>query len=153
MSRHASFLLAAALAAGLAGCAATPSRQVSATPPVEMLAATTQGDIVDLMVGLYPPAHTRLALTRPAHDALGQGLVGTLRERGYAIEEPEIESRRRRPQASPGGLDFNYRLVPVHGDGLYELLVTVGKTRLSRVYALGGEGNALVPGGDWARRE
>ena len=51
------------------------------------------------------------------------------------------------------GLTFKYRLEPVRGDGLYELLVTVGNARLSRVYALDSEGSALAPVGDWARRE
>ena len=153
MSRHASFLLIAALTLGLGACTAMPSRQASATPPVEMLAATTQDDIVDLMVRLYPPAHTRLSLAKPAHEALGQALVAALRERGYAVAEPEIESRLRALQAPADGLSFNYQLVPVHGDGLYELLVTVGSGRLSRVYTLGSEGNVLVPVGDWARRE
>lgn len=153
MRRHASFVLLAALVVGLGACTVMPSRQISATPPVEMLAATTQGDIVDLMLRMYAPAHTQLSLDRPVHDALGQGVVATLRERGYAIQEPEIGFGRQATSLPAIGLTFNCRLELVRGDGLYELLVTVGNTRLSRVYALDSEGSALAPVGDWARRE
>jgi hypothetical protein len=152
MSCHARFLLTAALAAGVGGCAVTPPR-VAMAPPSEMLVATTQADIVDVMVRLYPPAHTRLSLAEPARDALGQALVVALRGRGYAIEEPDVKSRRKAKEGPAGGLAFAYRVAAVHSDDIYELLVTVGKTRLSRVYALGNEGNVLVPAGDWARRE
>lgn len=153
MSRRASFVLTACLAAALGGCASAPSQPSTSAPPFELLAATTQEDIVELLVRLYPPAQTQLTLARPAQDALGQELVKTLRERGYAIEEPEVHGRRAAREVSVTGLAFSYQLAPIQGDALYELVVTVGQARLSRVYMLDGEGASLVPAGHWARRE
>jgi len=151
MNWRASLVLTTSLAALLAGCAGLPSSQTSA-PPAELLAATTKGDIVDLLVELYPPAQTQLSLAKPPHDALGQALVTSLRERGYAIEEPEaVRAARTMPPGN--GLVLDYRLTLVQHDAIYDLTVTVGKTRLSRVYVLGSEGNTLLPAGHWARRE
>ena len=153
MSRGACYLLIAAVAAGLGGCAAGAPRQVAVAPPIELLAATVHGDVVDLLVRLYPPAHTSLALPRPAQDALGQALVASLREKGYAVHEPEVSSGRKAQQAPSGAMYFDYRLAPVKGDALYELQITVGTTHLSRVYLPGEQGAVLVPAGAWARRE
>lgn len=153
MSRLFRTALAVSLAAMVAGCATSATSRMTSSPPTELLAATTQVDVVELLTTLYPPAHTRLTLSRPAHDALGQALLAALRERGYAIEEPELHGRKSTPQDVATGLIFDYRFAPVQGDALYELVVMVGKTHLSRVYMPDSEGATLVPAGHWARRE
>lgn len=161
MRGWARLFMATAIAAALAGCAgdrptvrsATHAAVAQGVPPLDLLASTMHGDIVDVMVPLFPPAHTRLALQRPVHDALSQQLVASLQERGYAVEEPETDRRGKVTQPA-SGLPFDVAFHPIQGDpNYYQVSVLVGPNRLTRAYVRNAEGTAVVAGGDWARRE
>jgi type IV secretion system protein TrbH len=153
-------LLILGMAAGIAGCATQPtvSKQIRALEMQVGQAVAVDG--VNTMAGLYPPAQTHLVLLRAATDEFGAALVSGLRERGYAVTEPDIpatnktrlaQAKTNAPAPSANGIPFSYRITQVDPNGLYEVVLDVGSNKLARVYVLSDK--RINPAGDWTRKE
>lgn len=147
----------------LAGCA-TPPRVTEPVPAEQVSAAdllddsgdeglvpgtATREEIVRILAQRYPPAQTRLAIRGAADDSLGRALVASFRRRGYAVAEGAS-----RAAGAADGLPLGYRFARIEGDPeRYALSVSVGPTRLSRIYVRGHDGRLVVPDGAWSLRE
>jgi hypothetical protein len=137
----------------IAGCASMPetgsvkgTRVVDADP-------TMTADAIEAMVKVFPPALTPLVVRQADASAFGHNLLEGLRERGYAIAENDgAGSRATRAQAVLGA-PFRYRMAPIAGTSMYELVLAVGDAKLSRLYIFDATENRLYPGGEWSRRE
>lgn len=148
----------------LAGCL-SPSPYgylVSGTVPPQMPERLAQ-DTVTRMEALYPPAHTRLALTHPATDAYGVALIEALRRKGYALMESRVNTsmnpstrddmpRAVQPAVSHDvGLPFGYVVDGPFEPRLYRVTVFIGAQSLSRAYRMDQHGFAQA--GAWVRKE
>ncbi len=148
----------------LAGCV-SPSPYgylVKGTVPPQMPERLAQ-DTVTRMEDLYPPAHTRLALTHPATDAYGVALIETLRRKGYALMEHRVNTRTAistrddmpvavQPVVSHEvGMPFGYVVDGPFEPGLYRVTVLIGNQSLSRVYRM--DQQVIAQAGAWVRKE
>ena len=148
----------------LAGCVspAPYGYLVKEAVPPPLLERLAQ-DTVTRMEALYPPAHTRLALTHPATDPYGRALIETLRQKGYGVLESRVNVR-----TTPSTrADMHTPIEPVvpHDEGiplryvvdgpfephLYRLTVFIGNQSLSRVYRL--DQHVIAQAGAWVRKE
>ena len=148
----------------LAGCV-SPSPYgylVSGTVPPQMPERLAQ-DTVTRMEDLYPPAHTRLALTHPATDPYGLALIEALRRKGYGVMESRVTTRMNpstrddmpvavQPAAShEAGLSFGYVVDGPIEPRLYRVTVFIGSQSLSRVYHM--DEQTIAQAGAWVRKE
>ena len=148
----------------LAGCV-SPSPYgylVSGTVPPQMPERLAQ-DTVTRMEDLYPPAHTRLALTHPATDPYGLALIEALRRKGYGVMESRVTTRMNpstrddmpvavQPTVSHEvGLPFGYVVDGPIEPRLYRVTVFIGSQSLSRVYRM--DQQVLAQAGAWVRKE
>ncbi len=121
-------------------------------------------DAVTRMDALYPPAHTRLALTHPATDAYGLALTEALRRKGYGVMEyrettrmipstrDETHTRIERPVGShEEGVPFGYVVDGPFEQHLYRVTVFIGNQSLSRVYHI--DEQVMAQAGAWVRKE
>ncbi len=120
-------------------------------------------DTVTRMEALYPPAHTRLALTHPATDPYGVALIEALRRKGYALMESRMHTRMNpstrddmpvavQPTVShEAGLPFGYVVDGPFEPRLYRVTVFIGSQSLSRVYRM--DQQVLAQAGAWVRKE
>lgn len=153
MKRPIVLLVAAIALATVAGCASMRS-----TGPVKGADAVNADpamtiDAVEAMVKVFPPALTPLVVKQADASAFGRNLLERLRERGYAIAEGDgAGSKATRAQAVLGA-PFRYRMAPIAGTSMYELVLAIGDAKLSRLYIFDATENRLYPGGEWSRRE
>ncbi len=148
----------------LAGCL-SPSPYgylVGGTVPPQMPERLAQ-DTVTRMEALYPPAHTRLALTHPATDTYGLALIEALRRKGYGVMESRVNTRMYpstrddmpvavQPTVSPDvGIPFRYVVDGPFEPRLYRITVFIGNQSLSRVYRM--DQQVLAQAGAWVRKE
>ena len=115
------------------------------------------------MEALYPPAHTRLALTHPATDPYGLALIQALRQKGYGVLESRVTTRTypstRDDRPAPvepvvkkdEGIPLRYVIDGPFEDRLYRITVFIGNQSLSRVYRL--DQHVLAQAGAWVRKE
>ncbi len=120
-------------------------------------------DTVTRMEALYPPAHTRLALTHPATDAYGVALMEALRRKGYGVMESRVTTRMnpstrddmpRVVQSAVShdvGLPFGYVVDGPFEPRLYRVTVFIGSQSLSRAYRM--DQQVLAQAGAWVRKE
>ena len=114
-------------------------------------------DAVSVMLEVYPPARTRLALVRKADDGFGNGLTEELRLRGYAVAEyvePEKKGWGAKKVAKPDGLPFAYLIAGTGVENELRVIIHVEGESLSRLYGVAGEGGEThyTPLGAWSRR-
>ena len=148
----------------LAGCL-SPSPYgylVDGTVPPQMPERLAQ-DTVTRMEALYPPAHTRLALTHPATDAYGVALIEALRRKGYGVMESRANTRTtlttRDDKPSPvepvvnkqEGIPFRYVVDGPFEPRLYRITVFIGSQSLSRAYRM--DQHVFAQAGAWVRKE
>ena len=145
----------------LAGCVspAPYGYLVKGTVPPQMPERLAQ-DTVTRMEDLYPPAHTRLALTHPATDPYGVALIQALRRKGYGVMESRVTTRRtpstRDDRPAPvvhteAGIPFRYVVDGPFEPRLYRITVFIGNQSLSRVYRM--DEQMLAQAGAWVRKE
>ncbi len=148
----------------LAGCVSpTPyGYLVTGAVPSQMPDQLAQ-DTVTRMEDLYPPAHTRLAVTHPATDAYGLALIEALRRKGYGVRESRVTTRTtittREDRSAPvepvvhteEGLPFRYVVDGPFEPRLYRLTVFIGSQSLSRVYRM--DEQVIAQAGAWVRKE
>lgn len=120
-------------------------------------------DTVMRMESLYPPAHTRLALTHPATDPYGVGLIDALRRKGYAVMEYRANTRMNpsirddmpvivQPIVShKEGLPLGYVVDGPFESRLYRVTVFIGAQSLSRAYRM--DEQVIAQAGAWVRKE
>ena len=135
---------------------------VNGTVPSHLLERLAQ-ETVTRMEALYPPAHTRLALTHPATDPYGVALTNELRRKGYGLMEYRERTRRtlttredmQRPVepvvSNEAGVPFRYVVDGPVEPLLYRVTVFVGSQSLSRVYRM--DEQAMAQAGAWVRKE
>jgi len=135
---------------------------VSGTVPPQMPERLAQ-ETVARMEALYPPAHTRLALTHPATDAYGLALIEALRRKGYGVMESRVHTRMNpstrddmpvamQPSVShDAGLPFGYVVDGPFEPRLYRVTVFIGSQSLSRAYHM--DEQAIAQAGAWVRKE
>jgi hypothetical protein len=148
----------------LAGCVspAPYGYLVQEAVPPQMLKRLAQ-DTVMRMEALYPPAHTRFAVTHPATDPYGLALIETLRQKGYGVLESR-ETTRTTPSTRADmhtpvepvvnqdeGIPFRYVIDGPFEPHLYRLTVFIGSQSLSRVYRL--DQHVIAQAGAWVRKE
>jgi hypothetical protein len=162
MRRRLNLILSVGLV--LAGCVspAPYGYLVQEAVPPQMLERLAQ-DTVTRMEALYPPAHTRFAVTHPATDAYGLALIETLRQKGYGVMEhadrhvipltrEEMHTRMERPVVPHDeGLPLRYVVDGPFEPGLYRLTIFIGSQSLSRVYRL--DEQMMAQAGAWVRKE
>ena len=135
---------------------------VSVTVPPQMPERLAQ-ETVARMEALYPPAHTRLALTHPATDAYGLALIEALRRKGYGVMESRVHTRTtlttRDDRPTPldpvvnkkEGIPFGYVVDGPFEPRLYRVTVFIGSQSLSRVYHM--DEQTIAQAGAWVRKE
>lgn len=148
----------------LAGCV-SPSPYgylVKGVVPPQMPERLAQ-DTVMRMEAVYPPAHTRLAVTHPATDAYGVALIQALRQKGYGVMEhvdthvipstrDEQQAHIERPAVSHGeGVPFRYVVDGPFEPRLYRITIFIGSQSLSRVYRM--DAHVIAQAGAWVRKE
>ena len=148
----------------LAGCV-SPSPYgylVNGAVPPQMPERLAQ-DTVTRMEALYPPAHTRLALTHPATDPYGLALIEALRRKGYGVMEYRVHTRMNPSTRDdmPGavqpvvshkeGLPFGYVVDGPFESRLYRVTIFIGSQSLSRAYLM--DEQAIAQAGAWVRKE
>ncbi|WP_198148872.1 hypothetical protein [Luteibacter yeojuensis] len=130
--------LALATTLGVAACSPVkqPARSVADGDPLRTAVVT---DIVETMIAMYAPGVTPLAPARAMGGPFETALLGALRGRGYDV------------LITPGrGAAFDCHVDVLEGP-VYRVVVSVGDSRLSRLWVVkGGEAYA---GGAWAYRE
>jgi hypothetical protein len=148
----------------LAGCVGSSpyGYLVGGTVPPQMLERLAQ-DTVTRMEDLYPPAHTRLALTHPATDAYGLALIKALRRKGYGVMESRVTTRTNYSTRDDGpgpaepvvhtekGIPLRYVVDGPFEDRLYRITVFIGNQSLSRVYRM--DQQVIAQAGAWVRKE
>lgn len=139
----------------LAGCGAVPKPapqhvlgNFAATSAVneKKLAA----DAIFQLTNLYPPASTALRLQHATPDVFGTTLVESIRKRGYAVQEFMPSAAEKEPPAARG-LPFAYILDGAKDLNVHRVTLVVGSQTLTRAYVI--QGSAVVPAGNWVRRE
>lgn len=136
-------VLLAALVLVLSGCASTQQYGAFTEAPAgyrDVMAI----DAVNQLAYIYPPASTRLSMVLEPTDSFGQALIERLRLSGYAVlESPSIA-------AGTAEKRIGYVLDTL-GDNTYRLMITIGKSSLSRAYT--NDGQKFTPNGLWAQKE
>ncbi|MBX3319739.1 MAG: hypothetical protein KF890_07650 [Nitrospira sp.] len=162
--RRLSLVLWIGLGLLLAGCVSPASYGylVNGAVPPQMPERLAQ-DTVARMEALYPPAHTRLALTHPATDPYGLALIEALRRKGYGVMESRVNTRAypstrddmpvaAQPSVSrEAGLPFGYVVDGPFEPRLYRVTVFIGSQSLSRAYHM--DEQAIAQAGAWVRKE
>lgn len=134
---------------GMGGCATAQYGNFTSHTPNEVN-ATLVTDTVKQLESLYPPASTQInidqAITKT--DLFGTGLITTLRNHGYAVQE----FNEKQP-LSDAGINLRYIVdIPATTyQNLYRVKIMVGTDTLTRAYAV--QNDTAVPAGSWARRE
>jgi hypothetical protein len=136
---------------GLEGCVSAEygnfTAQTLHTPQV--LNATLLTDTVKQLEALYPPASTQLNIGQAIEnkDPFGAGLVTTLRNHGYAVQDYSEQP------LSTKGIRLQYLLdVPATAEqALYRVKIRVGGNDLTRAYVV--QNDTVIPAGSWTRRE
>ncbi len=135
---------------------------VTGAVPPQMPERLAQETVARLEV-LYPPAHTRLALTHPATDAYGVALTDALRRKGYGVMDYHVSmpatpsTRDDRPAlvqpvvSHEKGVPFSYVIDGPFEPRLYRVTVFIGSQSLSRVYRM--DQQVLAQAGAWVRKE
>ena len=135
---------------------------VNGTVPSPLLERLAQ-ETVTRMEDLYPPAHTRLALTHPATDPYGLALIEALRQKGYGVIESRAPTRTtlttRADMQTPvepvvnteAGIPLRYVVDGPFEPRLYRLTVFIGSQSLSRVYHM--DEQTMAQAGAWVRKE
>ncbi|MGE0470610.1 MAG: conjugal transfer protein TrbH [Nitrospira sp.] len=135
---------------------------VNGNVPPHLLDQLAQ-DTVTRMEDLYPPAHTRLAVTHPATDVYGLALIEALRRKGYGVMESHANMRTAistrddmpgpiQPAVShKAGIPFRYVVDGPFEPGLYRVTVFIGNQSLSRVYRM--DQQVIAQAGAWVRKE
>ena len=148
----------------LAGCVGSSpyGYLVNGAVPPQMPERLAQ-ETVTRMEALYPPAHTRLALTHSATDPYGLALIEALRRKGYGVMESRgttgttLTTRDDRPEpvqptvSREVGLPFGYVVDGPFESRLYRVTVFIGSQSLSRVYRM--DQRVLAQAGAWVRKE
>jgi hypothetical protein len=156
------FILSAALALAVAGCATSPyGNFLGETASVDQ--HQLAGEAVKRLVSLYPPAKMRFELQQATADVFGTALVKGLRERGYAVLEldPKAASSASKAQkeaalvqpapSAAQTLPLRYVVDQAGGANLYRLTLIVGEQTITRPYLY--QDGALAAAGYWARKE
>jgi hypothetical protein len=133
---------------GLEGCvSAEYGNFTSHTPPALNTMLLT--DSVKQLEALYPPASTQLNIGQVIEntDSFGAGLISTLRNHGYAVQDY------REQPLSTKGIRLQYLLdVPaITEQALYRVKIRVGNNTLTRAYVV--QNDTVIPAGSWTRRE
>ncbi|MDR4470840.1 MAG: conjugal transfer protein TrbH [Nitrospira sp.] len=158
------FSLALWIGLGLVGCVSPKpyGYAINGTVPSPLLEQLAQ-ETVTRMEALYPPAHTRLALTHPATDPYGLALIEVLRLKGYGVRESRVTTRTtlstRADMQTPGepvvnqdeGIPLRYVVDGPFEPRLYRLTVFIGNQSLSRVYHM--DEQTMAQAGAWVRKE
>lgn len=148
----------------LAGCVSSSpyGYLVTGAVPPQMAERLAQ-DTVTRMEVLYPPAHTRLALTHPATDAYGVALIEALRRKGYGVLDYRVNTKMNpstredmpvavQPVVShEAGLPFGYVVDGPFEPRLYRVTVFIRSQSLSQVYRM--DEQAIAQAGAWVRKE
>ena len=148
----------------LAGCVGSSpyGYLVNGAVPPQMPERLAQ-ETVTRMEALYPPAHTRLAVTHLATDPYGVALIEALRQKGYGVREhidrhvipstrDEMHTRIKRPAVSHDeGIPLRYVVDGPFEPHLYRITVFIGSQSLSRVYRM--DEQVLAQAGAWVRKE
>lgn len=107
-------------------------------------------DTVKQIESLYPPASSQINIGQAIEksDLFGAGLITTLRNHGYAVQEFNEKY-----PLSDAGINLRYIIdVPATTyQNLYLIKIMLGTDTLSRAYAM--QNDTVVPAGSWARRE
>ncbi len=161
--RRLSLVLGIGLGFLLASCVSPPyGYLINGAVPPQMPERLAQ-DTVTRMEALYPPAHTRLALTHPATDAYGLALMEALRRKGYGVLDYRVNTRlspsTRNDMPEPvqlavnhkEGLPFGYVIDGPFEPRLYRVTVFIGSESLSRVYHI--DEQVIAQAGAWVRKE
>ena len=147
----------------LAGCVSPPYGYLVNGAVLPKMPERLAQDTVARMEALYPPAHTRLALTHPATDPYGQALIEALRRKGYGVMDYRMHTRMipstrdDRPVAAQpsvsreAGLPFGYVVDGPFEPRLYRVTVYIGSQSLSRAYHM--DEQAIAQAGAWVRKE
>ena len=161
--RRLSLVLGIGLGFLLASCVSPPyGYLINGAVPPQMPERLAQ-DTVTRMEALYPPAHTRLALTHPATDAYGLALMEALRRKGYGVLDYRVHTRMNsstrddmpiavQPAVSrEADLRFGYVVDGPFEPRLYRVTVFIGSQSLSRAYHM--DEQAIAQAGAWVRKE
>jgi hypothetical protein len=133
---------------GLEGCVTADYGNYTAQTP-HTLNTTLLTDTVKQIEALYPPASTQLNIGQAIqnNDPFGAGLIATLRNHGYAVQDYSEQP------LSNKGIKLLYLLdVPTTTDqALYRVKIRVGDNTLTRAYVM--QNDTVIPAGAWTRRE
>lgn len=158
------FLLLALLLVGLVSCATAPAPASYGNFVRNSAQANDKkivDDVVKKLAALYPPASTRFDLQHVTPDFFGTYLVGSMRNRGYAVMEfkPKLRTASaassESPEAIPAtpGLPLSYIVDQATGSDLYRVTLIINwQQSLDRVYQLAPDG-VIYPAGYWVRKE
>lgn len=144
----ASFILALVL---FSGCRSKESPMAVSDDALVVLVR----DATSILLGVYPPARTRLHLVRDADDAFGSVLTAAMRESGYAIGEYVKPAKGGKTMPPQDSMPFDYRLVETNQDKQLRLVLHVGGESLSRLYVVQETADALTlaPDSYWVRKQ
>lgn len=133
---------------GLEGCVTAEYGNFTAQAP-HTLDTTLLADTVKQLETLYPPASTQLNIGQAIEntDPFGVGLITTLRNHGYAVQDYSEQP------LSTKGISLQYLLdVPATAEQtLYRVKISVGDNTLTRAYVV--QNDTVIPAGSWTRRE
>jgi hypothetical protein len=133
---------------GLEGCVTAEYGNFTAKAP-HTLDTTLLADTVKQLETLYPPASTQLNIGQVIEntDPFGVGLITTLRNHGYAVQDYSKQP------LSTKGIRLQYLLdVPATAEqALYRVKIRVGDNTLTRAYVM--QNDTVIPAGSWTRRE
>ena len=134
--------------AGLEGCVSAEYGNFTAQAP-HTLNTTLLTDTVKQLEALYPPASIQLNIGQAIenNDSFGAGLIATLRNHGYAVQDYSEQP------LSDKGIRLQYLLdVPATAEQvLYRVKIRVGDNTLTRAYVV--QNDTVIPAGAWTRRE
>ena len=134
--------------AGLEGCVSAEYGNFTAQAP-HTLNTTLLTDTVKQLEALYPPASIQLNIGQAIenNDSFGAGLIATLRNHGYAVQDYSEQP------LSNKGIRLQYLLdVPATAEQtLYRVKIKVGGNTLTRAYVM--QNDTVIPAGSWTRRE
>ena len=134
---------------GLAGCATPKYGNFTSHTPQEMNTMLVT-DAVKQLESLYPPASTQINIAQAIAktDTFGNGLITTLRNHGYAVQE----YREKQPLPDEGlGLRYIIDVPATSIHELYRIKLLVGDDTLTRAYI--AQNDTVIPAGSWTRRE
>lgn len=144
------FVLSLLLAA-LAGCVIPPPshgnfiENTTASNDQKMAA-----DAVNQLLALFPPAGTTFNLQQVTPDVFGSTLVGSLRQKGYALLEFKPAPQ---PQEMPPakGFSLGYILDKAMDSNIHRVTLQIGNQTLTRAYVM--QAGSVHAAGSWVRKE